>query len=133
MCLFGSRNKKALDTNVAGISFKNPAGLKQSPTIRQLRECRTFGAGFVTLTPPSEDVLNWVLALQDYRKKTVLAINVATDLSRSFSLVYLQPCLPGLLAEMRRGNDRQIPAGTPLYRRRAALRRALAGRPEQYP
>lgn len=88
MCLFGSRNKKALDTNVAGISFKNPAGLKQSPTIRQLRECRTFGAGFVTLTPPSEDVLNWVLALQDYRKKTVLAINVATDLSRSFSLVY---------------------------------------------
>ena len=73
---------------MAGIDFKNPAGLRQSPTIRQLRDCRTFGAGFVTLTPPSEDVLNWVLALQEYRKKTVLAVNISSDLSRSFSLVY---------------------------------------------
>lgn len=88
MFLFGSRNKKALDTCVAGISFKNPAGLRQSPTVRQLRDCHTFGAGFVTLTPPSEDVLNWVLGLQEYRKKTVLAVNVASDLTRCFSLVY---------------------------------------------
>lgn len=88
MCLFGSRNKKALDTNVAGISFKNPAGLRQNPSLRQMRDCRTYGAGFITLTPPSEDVLNWVLALQEYRKKTILAINVSSDLSRSFSLVY---------------------------------------------
>ena len=73
---------------MAGIDFKNPAGLRQSPTIRQLRDCRTFGAGFVTLTPPSEDVLNWVLTLQEYRKKTVLAVNISSDLSRSFSLVY---------------------------------------------
>lgn len=73
---------------MAGIDFKNPAGLRQSPTIRQLRDCRTFGAGFVTLTPPSEDVLNWVLALQEYRKKTVLAVNISSDLSRNFSLVY---------------------------------------------
>lgn len=73
---------------MAGIDFKNPAGLRQSPTIRQLRDCRTFGAGFVTLTPPSEDVLNWVLTLQEYRKKTVLAVNISSDLSRNFSLVY---------------------------------------------
>ncbi len=88
MFLFGSHKKKALDTNVAGLDFKNPLGLRQSPSIRQLRECRTFGAGFVTLSPPSDNVLNWILGLQDYRKKSILAINVSSDLARSFSLVY---------------------------------------------
>jgi hypothetical protein len=42
----------------------------------------------VTLSPPSEDVLNWILGLQEYRKKTILAVNVSSDLTRSFSLVY---------------------------------------------
>ena len=88
MFLFGSHKKKALDTNVAGLAFKNPLGIRQSPSIRQLRECRTFGAGFVTLSPPSDNVLNWILGLQDYRKKSILAINVSSDLARSFSLVY---------------------------------------------
>ena len=88
MFLFGSHKKKALDTNVAGIDFKNPLGVRQSPTIRQLRDCRTYGAGFITLTPPDDNVLNWVLDLQEYRKKTILAINVSSDLARTFSLVY---------------------------------------------
>ena len=88
MCLFGSHKNKALDTSVAGLDFKNPVGLRQSPNIRQLRDCKTFGAGFVTLTPPKEDVLNWILGLQEYRRKTVLAINVYSDLTRTFSLVY---------------------------------------------
>ena len=88
MFLFGSHKKKALDTCVAGLDFKNPVGVRQSPSIRQLRECRTFGAGFVTLTPPDENVLNWILGLQEYRKKTILAVNVSSDLARSFSLVY---------------------------------------------
>ena len=88
MFLFGSHKKKALDTNVAGIDFKNPLGVRQSPTIRQLRDCRTYGAGFITLTPPDNNVLNWVLDLQEYRKKTILAVNVSSDLARSFSLVY---------------------------------------------
>ena len=88
MFLFGSHKKKDLDTSVAGLSFKNPVGVRQSPSIRQLRECRTFGAGFVTLSPPDENVLNWILGLQEYRKKTILAVNVSSDLARSFSLVY---------------------------------------------
>ena len=88
MFLFGSHKKKALDTNVAGIDFKNPLGVRQSPTIRQLRDCRTYGAGFITLTPPDDNVLNWVLNLQEYRKKTILAVNVSSDLARTFSLVY---------------------------------------------
>ena len=88
MFLFGSHKKKALDTNVAGIDFKNPLGVRQSPTIRQLRGCRTYGAGFITLTPPDDNVLNWVLNLQEYRKKTILAVNVSSDLARTFSLVY---------------------------------------------
>ena len=87
MFLFGHK-KKALDVSLLGLNLKNPAGLRQFPNFRQLRDCRTYGAGFVTLTPPSENVLNWILGLQEYRKKTVLAVNVSTDLSRSFSLVY---------------------------------------------
>jgi len=88
MFLFGSNKRKALDTSVIGLEFRNPLGIRQSPTIRQLRDCRTFGAGFVTLTPPNDDVLNWILGLQEYRKKTILAVNVSSDLARSFSLVY---------------------------------------------
>lgn len=88
MFLFGSHKKKALDTNVAGIAFQNPVGIHLSPTIRQLKDCRTYGAGFVTLSPPDENVLEWILGLQEYRKKTILAVNVSSDLARSFSLVY---------------------------------------------
>ncbi len=88
MCLFGSNKKKALDTQFAGLNFKNPVGVRQSPNLRQLRDSRTFGAGFLTLSPPADDVLNWILGLQEYRDKTILAINVWNDLTRSFSLVY---------------------------------------------
>ena len=88
MFLFGSHKKKVLDTSVAGLSLKNPVGVRQNPNIRQLRDCRTSGAEFVTLSPPDNDVLNWILGLQEYRKKTILAVNVASDLARSFSLVY---------------------------------------------
>lgn len=88
MFLFGSHKKKVLDTSVAGLDFKNPVGVQQSPSIRQLRECRTFGAGFVTLSPPDDNVLNWILGLQEYRKKTILAVNVSSEMARSFSLVY---------------------------------------------
>ena len=88
MCLFKSHKKKALDTTFAGLSFKNPAGIRQSPSLRQLKDCKTYGAGFVTLSPPSEEVLSWILGLQEYRNKTILAVNVSADLSRTFSLVY---------------------------------------------
>ena len=88
MFLFGSHKKKALDTDVVGLSFKYPVGVRQSPSVRQPRDCRTSGAGFVTLTPPENDVLNWILGLQEYRRKTVLAVNVSSDIARSFSLVY---------------------------------------------
>ena len=88
MFLFGSHKRKALDTNVAGLELKNPLGIRLSPSIRQLRECRTFGAGFVTLSPPDDNVLNWILGLQEYRKRSILAVNVSSDLARSFSLVY---------------------------------------------
>lgn len=88
MFLFGSHKKKPLDTDVAGLSFKNPIGILQSPTIRQLRDSKTYGAGFVTLSPPSENVLDWILSLQEYRKKAILAVNISSDLARSFSLVY---------------------------------------------
>ena len=88
MFLFGSHKKKALDTCLVGLSFKNPAGIRQSPSILQFRECRTFRAGFVTLSPPADNVLNWILGLQEYRKKSILAVNVSSDLARSFSLVY---------------------------------------------
>ena len=33
-------------------------------------------------------MLDWIVSLQEYRRNTVLAVNVSADLARTFSLVY---------------------------------------------
>lgn len=88
MFLLGT-HKKALDTRAVGLLFKNPLGVRQCLNTRQLRDGRTYGAGFVTLAPPAgEDILAWIGGLQEYRKKSILAVNVSANLARTFSLVY---------------------------------------------
>lgn len=79
MFLFGSHKKKPLDCVFAGVRLRNPVGVSDKSSTK---------AGFLTLTPPKEHVLDWIVGLQEYRRKTVLAINVSSDLARSFSLVY---------------------------------------------
>lgn len=43
---------------------------------------------FVTLTPPKEGILEWIYQLQGKRQENVLAVNLRTDIPRSFALLY---------------------------------------------
>lgn len=89
MFLFGSHKNKPLDCFFAGIRLKNPVGFRPLPGANDFSEAKSISkAGFLTLTPPKDHVLDWIVGLQEYRKKTVLAINVSADLARTFSLVY---------------------------------------------
>lgn len=79
MFSFFKKNSQLLETEVAGITFRNPLGA-DTP-----KERRT---GFITLTPPKEHILDWIAQLQDFRGETVLAVNINNQIIRSFSLVY---------------------------------------------
>lgn len=81
MWFFGKkRDKTLLQTEAAGLRFRNPVGVYDQP--------RSLNAGFITLIPPQEGVLNWIHGLEQYRGKSVLAVNLHTDIVRAFSLVY---------------------------------------------
>ena len=43
---------------------------------------------FVSLTPPKEGILEWIYQLQGKRQENVLAVNLRTDIPRSFALLY---------------------------------------------
>ena len=47
-----------------------------------------FKAGFLSLTPPSNQVLDWITLLQEIRRRAVLAVNLNRDILRNFTLVY---------------------------------------------
>ena len=75
--MFGiKREKRALLTEVAGIGFRNPLGIAMSP--EKVRDIvpGCFKAGFLSLTPPSNQVLEWISILKEIRHKTVLAVNL---------------------------------------------------------
>ena len=74
------RKKKALDIHCLGLEFKNPIGIRDLSMGSR--------AGFMTLTQPEDRILDWILKVQEHRNKTVLAINVSSDLTKTFSLVY---------------------------------------------
>ena len=89
MHMFGfKRENKPLVTDVAGISFRNPLGITLSPEKTRDIAPGFFKAGFLSLTPPSNQVLEWISILREIRRKTVLAVNLTRDIPRSFSLVY---------------------------------------------
>ena len=88
MFLFGFHKKQVLDTSFCGIHLQNPVGVRLLPEARPLQAIKRTNAGFITLAPPKDHVLDWITGLQEYRDKTVLALNVSSDLARSFSLVY---------------------------------------------
>lgn len=85
---FAPKNKNLLQTELTGIKFANPVGLRSNLNLGRKCVRRRFKAGFIILDPPKDQILEWISNLQDYRKTTVLAINLKTDIVRSFSLVY---------------------------------------------
>lgn len=74
------RNERLLQTEVAGLRFRNPVGTDHLS--------RRIHAGFISLNPPQEGILDWVRQIEAYRGKSVLAVNLHADIVRSFSLVY---------------------------------------------
>lgn len=88
MCFLGKYRKRVPEVSVAGLHLKNPAGLRQCSGGPLLNARHPSGAGFITLCPPNEHVLDWILQLQEYRKNTVLAVNLTRDIAHSFSLMY---------------------------------------------
>lgn len=73
------KRKHAKETDVLGLRLSSPVGS---------REKMYSGAGFVTLTPPSDGVLNWIQELGQYRHESAIAVNISADIIRNFSLVY---------------------------------------------
>ena len=88
MPFFAKKKQNLLAVEMLGLHFANPVGLLLPPDTpiecpRMLQK-----AGFTCLTPPNDHVLEWVNNLQEIRKKTVLAVNLKTDIVRTFSLIY---------------------------------------------
>ena len=88
MPFFAKKKPNSPAVELLGLPFANPVGLifPQDTPIKRLR--RLQKAGFVCLTPPKDHVLDWISHLQGIREKTVLAVNLKTDIVRSFSLIY---------------------------------------------
>lgn len=88
MCLFRNKDREALVKEVCGIRFSNPAGVAFPAGTPLPPANNRILAGFITLNPPKEDVLKWISGLQAFREKTVLGVNLSSDIMRNFALVY---------------------------------------------
>lgn len=85
---FASRNKKMPDIELVGLKFSNPVGVIETFDLSKKWYRIRCKAGFRVLTPPKDNVLEWITNLQDFRKDTLLAVNLNVDIVRCFSLVY---------------------------------------------
>lgn len=86
--MFG-KSVQSMQVEVAGLVFPNPVGIPFTLQKRRFHWfCKAPEAGFLTLTPPREDVLPWIKGLTSEPKSTILAVNITTDIIRTFSLVY---------------------------------------------
>lgn len=85
-----SKGSHLLQKEVSGLVFTIPVGMPY--TIKKRRFSlfhRAPKAGFLTLSPPQEQVLSWIRGLeQEKTGSCLLAVNIRTDIVRTFSLVY---------------------------------------------
>lgn len=83
------KGSKNLETEVSGVVFPNPVGIPFSLKKRPLEWLHPAPkAGFLMLTPPKTDILPWVKGLRSNGGGAVLAVDISTDIVRTFSLVY---------------------------------------------
>lgn len=75
---------------LAGLVFQNPVGTPYTIKKRRFALCnRAPKAGFLTLTPPKEQVLSWIRGLEHEKfGDSLIAVNISRDIVRTFSLVY---------------------------------------------
>lgn len=88
LVMFFARNKKSLALELLGLHFSNPVGIFRPADSPKKCPRRFLKAGFLTLEPPQNGILEWISQLQAIREKTLLAVNLSTDILHSFSLVY---------------------------------------------
>lgn len=86
--LFSLRKRNLLAVEHMGLKFANPVGMNLMADTALKRPCTRLKGGFITLTPPKDNTLEWISSLQEIRKKTRLAVNLKTDILRCFALVY---------------------------------------------
>lgn len=79
MLFFKKKLDKVPKIEFSGVMLGNPLGAY---------ELTRPAPGFLTLTPPKDGILEWILKLQAQRKETVLAVNLKRDIQRSFALLY---------------------------------------------
>lgn len=84
------KSSEILQTEAVGLVFPNPLGVPYSLKKKRCKWlCAAPKAGFFVLTAPSRNVLPWIKELQTALPDTaVLAVEVKTDILRTFSLVY---------------------------------------------
>ena len=88
LVMFFARNKKSLALDLLGLHFSNPVGIFRPSDSPKKCPRRFLKAGFLTLEPPKKDILQWISELQQIREKTLLAVNLSSDILHTFSLVY---------------------------------------------
>ena len=76
--LFGKKNTTKLAKEVSGVLFRHPIG-SSIP-------CKS--ASFIVLTPPREDVINWISAVRQQNKGKAVIVDVSDEIQRNFSLSY---------------------------------------------
>jgi len=88
--MFRKRNVQSLETEFAGLVFSNPVGHPYTLLKKRFKWLRMAPkAGFLTLTPPQDDILNWIKGLKSEQPgNSLLAVDIKTDIVRTFSLVY---------------------------------------------
>lgn len=82
------RKRYSLALEVAGLNFANPVGLTQGNG--RLKKCPLWApkAGFTVVSPPKEDLIGWSRELLSFSRQGIVAVNLGTDIVRSFSLLY---------------------------------------------
>lgn len=79
MLFFNKKLDNVPKTEFSGVTLENPLGAY---------ELTRPVPGFLTLTPPQDQILEWISKLQSKRKETVLAVNLKRDIPRTFALLY---------------------------------------------
>ena len=81
---------RGLEKEVSGLRFSNPVGLFRKGESARIRALAGLGVGFLTLTPDSDHIMDWIqhLAQQRHGQDVLLAVNLNKNIERSFSLSY---------------------------------------------
>ena len=88
MLFFNKKLDKVPKIEFSGVTLGNPLGAYEGVNGSKSYRILSPAPGFLTLTPPKEETLNWISQLQSLRKETVLAVNLRRDIQKSFALLY---------------------------------------------